>query len=215
MNVNELPKIAGILISGIDHPSHISLNIYLPFCNFNCRNCHNYKIAKGIFEEMPYENLFWEFENNFIVDMVIITGGEPTLQGDKLINLIKLIKNKRPELIIRVDSNGSLPGIIKKLSLFVDGFAIDIKAPPFNKDKYEYTIRKKFDTESLIESVKIASELPYTIFRTVKYPWLKENDIEEIKMFLNMYGKGKPYFVNPFFNINDNDQINNVEEIPL
>ncbi|MGC8688936.1 MAG: radical SAM protein [Thermoplasmata archaeon] len=201
MNLNEIPKIAGILTSGIDHPSHISLNIYLPYCNFNCRNCHNYKIAKGIFEEIPYEKLLWELENNLIVDMVIITGGEPTLHGEKLINLIKLIKNKRPELIIRVDSNGSLPDIIEKVSHYVDGFAIDIKAPPLDEKKYEYTIRKKFYSASLIESVKIASNLPYTIFRTVKYPWLTENDVEEIKLFLNKYGKGKPYYINPFFNI--------------
>ncbi|MGC8995614.1 MAG: radical SAM protein [Thermoplasmata archaeon] len=199
MKMNELPRIAGILVSGIDHPSHVSLNIYLPYCNFNCRNCHNHKIARGEFDEIPIENLLWELENNFIADMVIITGGEPTIHGEKLLNLIKLIRTKRPDLIIRVDSNGSFPDIIKKVSEFVDGFAIDIKAPPLNEKKYEYTTRKKFNPSLLVESVKIAADLPYTIFRTVKYPWLTEEDIEEIRSFLEKYGKGRPYYINPFF----------------
>ena len=201
MNLLNLPKIAGILISGIDHPDHVSLNIYLPYCNFNCRDCHNYKIARGEFVEVPYKKLLWELENNFVIDMVIITGGEPTLHKENLLNLIKLIKGKRKDLIIRVDSNGSMPEVIKLISNYVDGFAIDIKAPPFNKEKYEFTIRTHFDVNSLIESIKIACELPYTIFRTVKYPWLTEDNVREIREFVKNYGKGKPYYVNPFFEI--------------
>lgn len=201
MEHKNFPKIAGLLTSGIDHPGYISLNIYLPFCNFNCRFCHNYKIAKGIFEEVPYEKLLWELENNYIVDMVIITGGEPTLHKEKLVNLVKLIRDKRKDLKIRVDSNGSMPEVLRALSQYVDGFAIDIKAPPFNKEKYEYTIRAKFDLSSFIESVRIASKLPLTIFRTVKYPWLTEEDIKEIKEFVSAYGGGKPYFLNPFYEV--------------
>lgn len=201
MSLPNLPKIAGLLTSGIDHPNYISLNIYLPYCNFNCRQCHNYKIARGEFEEVPYEQLLWELENNFIVGMVIITGGEPTLHGEKLLNLIKLIRSKRNDLLIRVDSNGSRPEVIKLVSSYVDGFAIDIKAPPFEKEKYEFTIRTKFNVDAFLESVKIAAELPYTIFRTVRYHWLTEEDLEKIKDFVKTYGKGKPYYVNPFVEV--------------
>ncbi|MEM3368703.1 MAG: radical SAM protein [Thermoproteota archaeon] len=185
MNSLNFPKIAGLLTSGIDHPNHVSLNIYLPYCNFNCRQCHNYKIARGEFEEVSYEQLLWELENNFIVDMVIITGGEPTIHGEKLLNLTKLIKEKRKDLILRVDSNGSKPEVVKLVSSYVDGFAIDIKAPPFKKEKYEFTIRTNFNVDALLESIKVAAELPYTIFRTVKYPWLTESDLKEIKDFVD------------------------------
>jgi len=201
MSLSNLPKLAGILTSGIDHPGHISLNIYLPYCNFNCRQCHNYKIARGVFEEVPYEQLLWELENNFVVDMVIITGGEPTLHGEKLLNLVKLIREKRKDLLIRIDSNGSKPEVIKLVSNYVDGFAIDIKAPPFEKEKYEFTIRTKFNIDAFLASVKIAAELPYTIFRTVKYPWLTEEDLEKIRDFVKAYGGGKPYYVNPFVEV--------------
>ncbi len=193
-----LPSLAAILTSGIDHPGRMTLNVYLPYCNYRCRDCHNWELAKGVFNNMPAENLFWELDNNFLVEMVVITGGEPTIHGQKLVNLVELIRQKRPDLLIRVDSNGSNPEVLRLLSNMVDGFAIDIKAPPFEKSKYEYTIRVKFSVEKLIESVKIASKLPETIYRTVKYPWLSEEDLEKIKDFVRTYGGGKPHFVNPY-----------------
>jgi len=130
--------------------------------------------------------------------MVVITGGEPTIHGQKLVNLVELIRQKRPDLFIRIDSNGSNPEVLRLLSNRVDGFAIDIKAPPFEKNKYEHIIRVRFNVEKLIESVKIASKLPETIYRTVKYPWLSEEDIEKIKDFVRTYRGGKPHFVNPY-----------------
>ncbi len=130
--------------------------------------------------------------------MAVITGGEPTLHRQRLVNMVKLIRQKRPDLLIRIDSNGSMPEVLTSLSDVVNGFAIDIKGPPFEREKYEYTIRVRFSVEKLIESVKIASKLPETIYRTVKYPWLSDKDIEKIKEFVKIYGEGRPYFVNPF-----------------
>jgi pyruvate formate lyase activating enzyme len=199
--MKELPKIASLLTSTIDHPNRISLNIYLPYCNFNCIGCHNRDIAEGRFSEVPPEKLLWELDNNFIIDIVIITGGEPTLHGVKLLNLIELIRKRRSDLPIRVDSNGSLPDVLELIADHVDGFAIDIKAPPFSKDKYERTIRAGFCPDDFIRSVKIAARLPYTIFRTVKYPWLTEEDLKEIREFVSVYGEGKPHLVNPYFEV--------------
>lgn len=85
--------------------------------------------------------------------------------------MVKLIRQKRPDLRIRVDSNGSMPEVLMSLFDKVDGFAIDIKGSPFEREKYEYTVRARFNVESLIESVKTASKLPETIYRTVKYHW--------------------------------------------
>lgn len=194
-----LPKIAAVFTSAIDHPGKVSLNIFLPYCNFNCIACHNRELVEGRFEEIPLDKLIWELENNFIADMVVISGGEPTIYGRGLLELIKLIRRKRSDILVRVDSNGSLPEIMELLVGFVDGFAIDIKAPPLEKEKYEMTIRRDFNLDSLIRSVKIAAQLSHTIFRTVKYPWLSEGDIEKIKDFLSIHGGEKPYIVNPYF----------------
>lgn len=194
-----LPKIASVFTSVSEHPGRISLAIFLPFCNFNCVACHNKEIVEGRFEEVPIEKFLLELENNRIADIIVVSGGEPALHGLRLLELVRLIRRVRGDLQIRVDSNGSLPRVLKAVSDYVDGFAIDVKAPPFNKEKYERVIRRKFDPEKLIESIEIAADLPLTIFRTVKYPWLSESEIEEIRAFLSDFGK--PHLLNPYFEL--------------
>ncbi|MGC8581520.1 MAG: radical SAM protein [Thermoplasmata archaeon] len=201
--IDNYPDIAGLLTSTIDHPGRVSLNIYLPYCNYHCIGCHNNEIARGIFERVPYKKLYWELENNFIAEMVIITGGEPTLHMDKLLELIKLIKSKRSDLVIRVDTNGSNPDVMRKIYDYVDGFAIDIKSPPFEIKKYEYTVRAHYSMDNLVRSVEIASDKEYTIYRTVKYPWLLDEDINKIKNFVKEYGRDKPHYVNPYYEVKD------------
>ncbi|MCS7103499.1 MAG: radical SAM protein [Candidatus Korarchaeum sp.] len=193
-----IPKIASILTSSLDHPSSLSLSIYLPYCNLNCIACHNRELVEGRFEEVPLEDLIWELENNLLVDLVVISGGEPTVHGRNLLDLVSLIRNIREDLPIRVDSNGFLPEVMNLLVDQIDGFALDVKAPPMNREKYEFTVRRRYDPEMLIRSVEIASDLPYTVFRTVRYPWLTDDDLEEIRKFLATYGKERPHFINPY-----------------
>lgn len=60
---------------------------------------------------------------------VVITGGEPTYQP----NLIKFVKHlKRMGYLIKLDTNGSRPDVIKALAEkdLVDYWAMDVKAPP-------------------------------------------------------------------------------------
>ncbi|ACB07032.1 Pyruvate-formate lyase-activating enzyme [Candidatus Korarchaeum cryptofilum OPF8] len=134
-----------------------------------------------------------------MIDMLIISGGEPTIHGDSLLELIKILRIRRGDLPIRVDTNGSLPKVMKIIADYIDGFALDVKAPPLRREMYERIIRREFDLESFMEAVEIASGLPYTIFRTVRYPWLREEDIGEIREFLSRYGGGKPHIINPYF----------------
>jgi pyruvate formate lyase activating enzyme len=194
-----LPKIASVTTSVIDHPGRVSLVIFLPYCNYNCIACHNRELVEGKFEEVPLEELLWGLERNSLIDMLIISGGEPTIYGDSLLELIKILRIKRGDLPIRVDTNGSLPKVMKIIADYIDGFALDVKAPPLRREMYERIIRREFDLESFMEAVEIASGLPYTIFRTVRYPWLREEDIGEIREFLSRYGGGKPHIINPYF----------------
>ncbi|MEM0017697.1 MAG: radical SAM protein [Candidatus Korarchaeum sp.] len=193
-----LPPIASMLTSAMEHPGRISLVIFLPYCNFNCLSCHNRDLIEGRFEPLPVEKLIWELRNNFIVDFIVISGGEPTIHGKGLEELIDLIRKEREDLPIRVDSNGSSPEVLEGIADAVDGLAIDVKASPFRREKYEFVIRREFEVEKLIRSVEIASRLKYTVFRTVKYPWLTEEDLEEIREFLSVYGGGKPHLLNPY-----------------
>ncbi len=190
-------QVASILTSSLDHPGSLSLSIYLPHCNLDCISCHNRELARGEVPNLPIEDLIWELENNFLVDLVVISGGEPTVHGKKLLDLIELIRSIR-DIPIRVDTNGFLPEVMELIADRVDGFALDIKAPPLNREKYELIVRRRYEPERLIRSVRVAADLPYTIFRTVRYPWLTDSDIEEIRDFLAVYGGGRPHFINPY-----------------
>ncbi len=196
------PKIAGTLVSGIDHPDRVALVVYLPYCNYRCLWCHNYELVLGKFREVPLEDLRWELENNMFVDMIVITGGEPTVYGDGLIRLIEFVKEVRPDLPVRVDTNGSRPDVMEKTVDLVDGFAVDVKAPPQKKRLYSRIIGREFDEEALVKSIKIACDLPLTLFRTVRYPILTDEDFSLIKKFLNDICPSKPYYVNEFVFVN-------------
>ncbi len=196
------PKIAGTLVSGIDHPNRIALVVYLPYCNYRCLWCHNYELVLGRFKEVPLKDLRWELENNLFVDMVVITGGEPTIYGDGLIELIKFVKEVRADLPVRVDTNGSRPDVMRDIVDLVDGFAVDVKAPPQKKELYSRIIGRKFDREAFMESVRIACDLSLTLFRTVRYPILTDEDFSLIRKFLNDICPDKPYYINEFVFVN-------------
>lgn len=107
------------------------------------------------------------------LDAVVITGGEPCLHKD----LPKLIKKiKKLGFLVKLDTNGSQPGVLKKLlkEKLVDYLAMDLKAP---SDKYLAVTGTEDDFKKISESVKIimGSGLPYE-FRTTVAPGLLDKD---------------------------------------
>lgn len=194
--MREFPKIVSMLTSFIEHSGMTSLVIFLPGCNWRCIYCHNYEIVLDLIdEEVKIDELRWELERNRLIDLVIISGGEPTIHGQKLINLVKLIKRLRPDLKIRIDTNGSNPEILKEVESLIDGFAVDVKAPPDDVEKYSMIIGTRFNRERFMESIKISKRLPLTIYRTVKYPCLTDEDLERIRCFVEKVCGGKPHYI--------------------
>lgn len=105
------------------------------------------------------------------LDAVVITGGEPTIQLD----LPKFIaKIKKLSYLVKVDTNGANPDMLKKLIKegLVDYLAMDIKAP---LEKYDIVVGAQPDLDKIKKSIKIIKEskLPYE-FRTTVVPKLIE-----------------------------------------
>ena len=197
--MNDLPRIVSILTSFIDHPGMISLVVYLPGCNWRCIYCHNYEVVLDIVgEEIGKEEFRWELENNKLIDLVVISGGEPTIHGEKLLNLVKFIKDLRPDLKIRIDTNGSNPEVLSRIGSLIDGVALDIKAPPDDVEKYSMIIGARFDRERFMKSVAVARDLPLTIYRTVRYPCLTDEDLGRVRRFVEENCGGKPHYITEF-----------------
>jgi len=137
----------------IDFPGRLSCVIFLSGCNFDCPYCHNPSLAAGkagsgdlITQENIYD--FLDMRRDFL-DGVVISGGEPTIQK----NLFKLCEGiKQRGYSIKLDTNGSRPGELKRLITngLVDYIAMDLKTDPQN---YKGLICGNFNPDDLLSSI--------------------------------------------------------------
>ena len=107
--------------------SEISLGLCCFSCNFRCNFCH----SKGfIYDESKVIGTFSEIYQKYRNPMhtaVVISGGEPTIYGDKLVGAARVIKSDG--LKLKIFSNGFNYSTIKKLNQekLVDAYSIDFK----------------------------------------------------------------------------------------
>ena len=165
----------------IDYPGKISCVLFLFSCNFHCPYCHNPDLVKGnlcpslLNEKALYG--FLEGRKGFL-DGVVITGGEPTLQQD-LIYLCKEIKKRG--FLIKLDTNGSRPQVIKRLidECLLDYIAMDIKTDPFH---YSPSITRNYNPHIIISTIQIIMEsaVAYEFRTTCVKPFVDLEIIEKI-----------------------------------
>ncbi len=178
--------IKGIVgFSMADWDGKISCVLFLPNCNFRCPFCYNVTL---VINPEKKESIHFDRVRDYLkkqkdwIDGVCITGGEPTLHSD-LPNLCS--KLKEMGFLIKVDTNGTDPVMIKKLieKGLVDYVALDIKAP-LTAEKYSKAVG--VSAENLLEEVKktveilMEAKIDYE-FRTTVVPTIHEKkDIEDI-----------------------------------
>ena len=111
----------------VDYPGEVCSVVFLPGCNFHCPYCHNKTLPKDIAEEGWTLKAIVDYlkDARSIITAVCITGGEPTLMPETLCYLIETFKALG--LKIKLDSNGSHPDLLKRLSQEVDYIAMDLK----------------------------------------------------------------------------------------
>lgn len=210
-------KLSNFVYSTVDVPGRWSIVLFLPYCNFRCLHCYNWRVVLDLADSVSLKSVLEEIKNSPFLECVVLSGGEPTVHriGD-LLYLIEDIKRANPSVQIRIDTNGSRPYMVKKLSKYVDGFAIDIKAPLDNHEKWKYTTGVDVKPEHIMESIFIADGMPLTLYRTVKYPWLEEEDVEKIREFTSQLKS--PWQLNPFLWVEDcpfNERIAHTTDVTL
>lgn len=171
-------KIAGYVKNSlIDYPSHISCVVFLGGCNFDCWYCHNRSYIKSEGSVESSEVLEFLKRRQGLIQGVVISGGEPTLNAE-LPDFMRKIK--KLGYSIKLDTNGSRPNILKNLIIegLVDYIAMDYKAPI---KKYKETVLVDIDRQDIKKSVEIIleSDIDYE-FRTTFVPTLEEQDIMQI-----------------------------------
>ena len=173
----------------VDYPGHIAATVFTGNCNFRCPWCHNKDISyikPEAFPDFPEEKII-EFMKSRIgkLEGLCITGGEPTIWGERLLAFMRNIKELG--FLIKLDSNGTDPNFIleaKKRNI-VDYVAMDIKN---SFEKYAKTVGlKELDLEPIKESIKILKEeFPnHHQFRTTMVPNLVfEEDIKMMEKYI-------------------------------
>jgi pyruvate formate lyase activating enzyme len=178
--------IKGIIeTSFLDWDGKIATVVFVPQCNFQCPYCQNWKLITESekFKEVSLETIK-EFllERKDFIDGVCITGGEPTLYSD-LPDFAKALKDLG--FGIKLDTNGSLPEMIKKLidEKLIDYVALDLKAP---FEKYNLATGVNATVAKIKESISILmnSNIDYELRTTVVPTLLDENDILEIASYI-------------------------------
>ncbi len=163
-------QIAGIQKTTlIDYPGKVASTLFTLGCNMKCPYCHNKQISFDFADTttpMDINEVFDFFdERKDFIDAISLSGGEPTLQPD-LLDFCKIIK-KKYNLLIKLDTNGSFPDVIKNAvdQRLVDYIALDIKTS-FSRYKEYLGVDGEliYRTYKIISSSNIGYELRMTCF---------------------------------------------------
>lgn len=170
-------QIAGLQrCSMVDYPGKVAAVVFTPGCNMNCHYCHNRSLI-GQEDNTRYESgevIEFLTRRRRMLDGLVVTGGEPTLQRGLAAFLVQV----RPlGLAIKLDTNGTRPGVVKSLlnDGLVDFVAMDIKAP---FSRYGEICGADVDPADLQETVSTvaASGIDHE-FRTTVSPLLTTQDL--------------------------------------
>lgn len=184
----------------LDYPNEVAAIVFTKGCNFKCPFCQNScLLGKNNDYISSLEVLEYLKKRSKLLDGLVISGGEPTLQKDLKDFIIKV---KQIGLKVKLDTNGYNYEVIKELidNNLVDYIAMDIKN--IYKDYSSITGFKNIKIDNIKKSIKLIenSNIDYEFRTTI----VKEyHDINKIKEILKIIDKKSKYFLQNF-NLSEN-----------
>ncbi len=175
-------------MSLLDYEDKISCVLFYKACNFRCPFCHNGLTVLEAEDEILFDAaLDYLKSRKGLLDAVVFTGGEPTLEPHLKEHIQKV---KELGFLIKLDTNGTNPNILKNLidSNLLDYVAMDIKN---SEAKYPLTVgMKTIDMAKIKESINILmnSGIPYEFRTTLVHEFHELKDMDELGELI----KGSP-----------------------
>lgn len=205
--------------SFIDYPNRISCVLFTKGCNLSCSYCHNKYLLDRNYKNLISEKDIFSFlsKRNNLLDGIVISGGEPTIQKD-IYNFCTKLKNSF-NLSIKLDTNGTKPEIIKDLidNQLIDYVAMDLKT---SFDKYFPVFTINQPEVDLLKSIDIImnSDIDYEFRTTCMRPFIDNEIIKNIgvkiygaKLWILQKLRTDNMLCTDFFT--SYKQINNLEDI--
>lgn len=195
MNISGLQK-----MTLLDYPGKVACTVFLPGCNFRCPFCHNGELLEGPQNAIMDDRELLDFlaKRKGLLDAVCISGGEPTLQPELGILIEKI---KAMGYLVKLDTNGSRPEVLKDLVLrgLLDYVAMDIKSSP---QCYAQTAGAPVQLEQMEESIRFLTEehVDYEFRTTVVAQLHDAESITQMGQWVNVLAKKKikRWFLQPF-----------------
>ncbi len=184
-------KIAGLVrLSTVDFPGRLAAVVFTAGCDLDCFYCHNRLLLGAGAPEMALADVVAFLDKRRgVLDGVVVSGGEPTIQPG-LPAFLRLLRDMG--YAVKLDTNGGHPSVLEQLiqarpSPLVDYIAMDIKAP---WSRYPDVCGGEPEVaENVQESVSILSRLAAGAgiaweLRTTVVPQLSEDDLVEMGSLL-------------------------------
>ena len=190
MNIQGLQK-----LTVLDFPSKVACIVFTAGCSFRCPFCHNATLVKGEGAMVEEEEILsYLKKRQGILDGVVITGGEPTIQKD-LKDFIKKVRALGYK--VKLDTNGYQPDVLEDLLKegLLDYVAMDIKN---SKCKYPVTTGlQNMDFSKIERSVALLKNgtIPYEFRTTTMDELHSEEDFLEIGKLVE---GAKNFFIQSF-----------------
>lgn len=179
-----------------DFPGCIAAIVFTQGCNYRCAFCQNSGLLDHSKEPICEEKVLnYIIKRKNILEGVVISGGEPTIQPGLKKFIIKIKENG---LKVKLDTNGTNPTILKELTeeKLLDYIAMDIKNV---FDKYSaITGVEDAKIDNIKKSIKIIKDslIDHEFRTTIVKGYHREEDIEEIIKYI---GDSK-FFIQNFEN---------------
>ena len=188
-------KISGFSkLTLLDFPGVMACEIFTQGCNIRCPFCQNSSLIEmnDNYNYTEEEVMDYLERRKKILDGIVITGGEPTVQKD-LVRFIQDVKNLGYK--VKLDTNGFRPTVLKELldKNLLDYVAMDIKN---SFEKYNVTCgMKSIAIENVKKSIEILknSNIKHEFRTTIIKEYHTKQDILKI---LDIIGDSKYYLQN-------------------
>ena len=184
-------------LSLLDYEDKVSVVLFSQACNMRCPFCHNGAAILGASKEDEIDfNEILDFlkTRKGLIDAVVFTGGEPTMEPDLKVK-IKAVRDLG--FLIKLDTNGTNPEIVENLldEGLIDYVAMDIKNCP---NLYAETCGLKFiNVDNIKKSISlIMNKAPDYEFRTTLVKEFHEK--MDYEAFLNLIKGAKRLYLQKF-----------------
>lgn len=167
----------------------ITTTVYVPGCNFECHACNAHAIVKNspLVQRIPIEKVFEViYENEEETQGICITGGEPLMQREDLLDFCEELKANGFK--VKVDTNGSNSKLVEILVMegLADYIALDVKNQ-LTEYHYFKATGKRINVAEVLESIQLVKNSGVKHeFRTTYIPKIHSpRDIYEIARTLH------------------------------